>query len=857
MKCELVFYIGPEKKEVKLQIDNQNDDHKINAEDIIKAINNDTNNNLYNAIYEASQAGLYKPVKYKDIIGSGDSKAILRPNATTAFLFQEFGIQFDDEYKDVDILLINNLTIGKQNIRDRVITQDGREIFVISGKRDKDGVPRDIVKLRSFLKVRYLINNDFDSKIDQNSDLYKKLDVLKTESRSQSIKEMLLDYIYDRRKYDKYIITYGEKSYNGSTILKEALNKIDISQYKTRYDSNLINAIINTATFNGDGNVLKYYVNFSTFYNLLKTYKSDLIKNKDLDLTSAKKMKELFSKKFSELTEEQKTAIKTIFNLQDDEVQALNTSEQPLYDFIFKKITEEDPTFEWTYNSVSKNSIVLTYNIETIGEQFNIQYSTIYEKGIIDNYKGYNIYQFQKDNKAFYFAARGYVDENFIGATFTGTDAIAKLKNYIDNRIQYQVLRKESFLDLKRMQGRRMLANANQYFPEGAIVQSLEIPNVNIDYSVSLLQREQQLLDGTLIDFYEYIDSNYKDKANKIKEIIDTPEKAVIFLYYKQNEFNKLDATATQEDRNKTIDTILDNIKNASSNETPTDGGKSPLYANMKYYYVSRRTALTDKNGETTGQYNYLLLPTNIATIDAYAKGEHQNIVIRSHFNAITRILHKKFGIQSKLITDDDFGKGELEDMKAEQGIKAFVLNDTVYINISQASVDDALHEYLHIIFAYMKGNQKLAPRYVQLMQTFAGQKYGGKTYLQIAQEMKKDIYEDYSDMEMIEELFCRKFSKYIINGKFDGGKNEFYNLFSSTLDQGIASLFNINTEKYDMQSIYKCGVYNIFQTFDKDINYLVKESNKNTFKNTKQTRQKVQWIRNQIKDKKIKEECS
>lgn len=869
--------------------------------DIFNAIKNDNKgeHKLYNAIYERASKSQHQEMSWTEInnrISSNEKYgSVLQPNVTMDYLNSQFGLNLDSEiFKDNNdntarVLLYTNLRVGKQKISGRMIDQNGKELFIISGMLNEDGIAEDARRLESFLKLRHTINSKFDQ-IDSDSETYEKLKLILKKISSQSdrkdrpvisddsneqdiknnVKKMLLDYIYYRSSYYGIKIKYKDKDYTATEVLSDVLTKISIiSHKKSNFSSGTLNAIIDGEIWNHDKDKTRYYISYPLLHNIIKTHHPQWLKGFDMD--SDKKFIKFFGRTYALLTDDEKKQFLKNFELNEQsdeitEVMSNDNKDKPLWWFLFERINDEDFQFRQKFNGAKKKSIELIEEFTPIETEFGIEFGnteTAFEH--VEYYRGYNIYCFNKDNKKHYFAIRG-AQEGYSGNVY---DSIDKVKKQVNDKIQHQNLWDNSFVEFHFPQGETYIVkNCKQYFPKGSIIQILGVENLGSKLKLSQEERNF-LMNNNFSEVYQYIYNNFNSNIDNITQVVDTPEKVMLFFHLRNKYLD--DHKDEQDVKQAAINNALETIKKAANPEITEENAANESTANegvvdenavdknnsvmqqSKFFYID------DIIKHQQGSYNYRAISTTFTNVENYQKtGFHnRNEVNKQVFRNLSTVLKKQFGIEIKFTSNEKL----VTDLGHEPtgNVKAFIKGEDVYVNLDEASIDDALHEYVHLVLAYMKKTPQLQNRYVQLMEIFGGMKYySNLTYLMKAETLQ-DFYTDASIMDLLEEQFCRSFSNWVMNGVNSQGNN-FDNLFITGISDVTQHLFSI-TGNYELQSFYgKKTIYSFYHQFVSDLSQLSLElKNKKkmkAFKNTSETRKKVSYISKKIKEGKIKEEC-
>ena len=150
---------------------------------------------------------------------------------------------------------------------------------------------------------------------------------------------------------------------------------------------------------------------------------------------------------------------------------------------------------------------------------------------------------------------------------------------------------------------------------------------------------------------------------------------------------------------------------------------------------------------------------------------------------------------------------------------------------------------------AYLKNNPNYKNRYRELINTIWNL---GKKDLKREEIENSEFYKNYSIEDKMEEYFVEKFGNWIKNN----AKKDFKNIFSeSDIIKEGSSLFSSTTP---ISELYGSTIEQVFTKLNSDVAQFFKENQSlmsSEYKNLfKASRQKSEWIRQQIKDGKLRE---
>lgn len=203
MSCVAIFKVGD--KKVSLDLETGPDSYLTDQEIIeILTKNPEKRQELCNLVQnKLYRQNIIEPVKVSDLIGLSG----LRGNTDVESLSNEFPKVNFPQGVSANILLVNNLNIGKRNIKGRIINSNGEEVFIVQYSDDL----KDLHRLAGFLQVRkQILDQSFI--FDENSIYYKNLQEClkqrnKREQKVKDIYDMLLDFNQNKKKYQSLYFT--------------------------------------------------------------------------------------------------------------------------------------------------------------------------------------------------------------------------------------------------------------------------------------------------------------------------------------------------------------------------------------------------------------------------------------------------------------------------------------------------------------------------------------------------------------------------------------------------------------------------------------------------------------------------
>lgn len=805
MNCKVTFTVNGEEISLDLETDL---DSPLTDQDIIKVLTDNPEQRqalcdmIHNKLYTQSTIS---PVTITELT----SKEGLLGNCGVGYLTEQFpNISFPDGV-DANILLVNNLQIGKQNIYGRVINSNGREVFIVKGTSE------DVSKLADFLRVRQQLQEQ-SFNFSEDSFYYKNLQKILTERNKKKDKvadifELMLDFIYNKADYQSMYVTneQGEKE-SAYNILSKINNTIMQYSGRVEYSDNFVNTV-NQQVRHLDNN--KKFLSLDSLYGAVKAYYSDILDT--LEITSKSKFHEFFSKPSSE-TEEK---LKEVFE---------NVVEGQGYATLLSTLFSAEPEFSMYFSSSSNKGVTLKSEPRSIQAKYGIEYETIQSFDIVNpDYKGYKIYAFFDNGERKFIPSRGYLTEDTVAKTYSSEEEV---RSYIDSAVEKHDIKKHSFLDFKFrgstvVDGRTIYEDelssftlySQQALTQGSIIESLDIPLVK---STRIFNGEDILFTEdrqNYSSFKRIVEGwNISDglKAN-ILSSINNAEKIAAFIYKVNELLNE------KRDNEQTIGEVVSMIEQAPK----------------RAYYIESKTWVPGRK-----QFIYRVIPTNPIQIEEYKKSKRVPII--SLMSAINKGL-SKFGVSVNMQTSEEI-KTNFPDVDANTS-RAFIRDGQIYVNTTIAQSSDLLHEYTHLILGILKSDPNLRRNYEQLLDIVSRTNDG--------KEMIKKLrsrYDTASEMDLMEEAFAKLFSNHIM-GKMNPQLDQIFQGQERFLRDATKIVFN--NEIADLKSFYGKTLETVFTRFSSDVSALLSQQGLD-FGSTKTSRLYSNWISKQIRDGEINEQC-
>lgn len=658
---------------------------------------------------------------------------------------------------DPDILLVDRFTNKGITRLDTIYGTDanGNLVYVV-----EDSI-RGVNKLLRHLKVRDLIINNFED----NSELKLLMPLLAKNGKDfDSQKELLLDYITHKSEYVDLLVDKG---------LYGLLNEI-VKNLENKNRNGFINPLDREfeAKLTSIKNTKDYYITIDAFLKIVEKFEPELLED--------------------------------IQNSKDPEVLSN----------IFEKFYDNFLEFSGKLIEIRDSTLVIRKNFNSLGSADDLTYDTI-NKYITEEeiYRGIHIYKYFNGQETRYLYSQDMITPSSNATKYL---SIEDVRNRIDER--YSQTSSNPYTFSKNFElGFRIIPSYErvnevpvniQHIP-GSIVQVLDI---SLDQNTILDNEEASLFIGnkTLEDFYKIFKKQLtNEQFNKLQSIVDSIEKAGIFVYLVNEKLGNKQSTRNFE--SSEFDTILGRIFNAK----------------YKKYYIQN-----SKNG-----YAKVIPIKDTVTID---KTYQRPSPIIDLMIEVIDTFNKKFNVGATLLTQDQINE-QFPDIPA--GVKAFIRDGNIYINGSIATSEDVIHEYTHLFLGVLKAQN--FDNYLKLLDSIIN---SGYTYVTNTKERLKLIYPNLADSDLNEEVFAKLF------GEFLAGKssNDMFEDLKSTLDSKVKTIFNLASDE-DFNLLYKGKVKAIFQRFSKDIG---RARNGLDFNRGAIYRQASKWIADQIENGNIIEKC-
>ena len=468
-----------------------------------------------------------------------------------------------------------------------------------------------------------------------------------------------------------------------------------------------------------------------------------------------------------------------------------------LYEKYFSKDNPDPSAIQIKVNSVLRQLFWNTdgqENLSTKGIQieaiyngniyFNIQPSTFETKyGYTiaskeayphqeQEYKGYNIYSAVINGTTKFMVARGVFTDQNVGKTY---DSLQQARDFIDKSFKEDILKKGLLLDLYMPNEHGVqfsLSTHNSTILPGQVIRAInvqinskaftkEIQNYNAEQGLKFIQKHNDTVDTTQLDSLEKILLT----AAKVQEGIDK---------------------GIQEN----LTEFVDNLNN------------------YNYYYVN--------NVDQSQGLQYTIQLQQIPNVRSTTSSPIGWVSMPQRLTYFANKIESRFGIPTQVLNkqaiSEKYGaKFPNKDISKE---KAFIIDNTIVINLESATKQDVAHEYMHVFMGIVKSQPDLQEDYFDLLQDLVENTEQGQQQLQEYQNVSEysdlariDLYEEVAANIMGEYLtslnpntypkIFRDFRKFIQNNTFNQDLKE--NILDFT-DFAVNSSYKINTNSTERQ---------------------------------------------------------
>lgn len=387
-------------------------------------------------------------------------------------------------------------------------------------------------------------------------------------------------------------------------------------------------------------------------------------------------------------------------------------------------------------------------------------------------YKGYNIYSAVINGTTKFMVARGVFTDQNVGKTY---DSLQQARDFVDKSFKEDILKKGLLLDLyiPNEHGVQFnLSTHNSTILPGQVIRAInvqinskaftkEIQNYNAEQGLKFIQKHNDTVDTTQLDSLEKILLT----AAKVQEDIDK---------------------GMQED----LTEFIDNLNN------------------YNYYYVN--------NVDQSQGLQYSIQLQQIPNVRSATSSPIGWVSMPQRLTYFANKIESRFGIPTQVLNkqtiSEKYGaKFPNKDISKE---KAFIIDNTIIINLELATKQDVAHEYMHVFMGIVKSQPDLQEDYFDLLQELVENTEQGQQQLQQYQNVSEysdlariDLYEEVAANIMGEYLtslnpntyskIFRDFRKFIQNNTFNQDLKE--NILDFT-DFAVNSSYKISTNSTERQ---------------------------------------------------------
>lgn len=698
----------------------------------------------------------------------------------------------------------------------RTVDAAGNEIFIINNVYDAEKLFKHLTVRRNLTK--FIQGNTLDDSLKKFEESLS----LIAKHHGVSIQKLIEDFLVNKNAYRTF--RQGSKVYSPKRIINEVLTIITGELYNSGDKSDLqleLESIKEDKSTNNEWIFDKknLYLTLTTFFeDFSKQYSYEQFKELDTEALNTL-LKGLFANDVKLLKATVKSEVrgkkvvkdnsdkKTIRRVPKPWIQKMYkesflpknpdlAKKYPKFEdaaklmgYEFKKIAEEafpkytddsGNSYDIVIEMDEAHNVTITYekevaptvrekssyvtislnNWSTIGEVYDFSYADQPLFTFTENYKGFYIYEFHKNGTTHYAISRSIISPKAYMRTFSSLDYA---KAAIDNN--EDTLLESGLYSIKQHTGRPRTSKIEMKgLRVGQIVTTLDLKLPSYAYS-DFSNSVKELLTGSVQKFQE--------KLGFIEgiETLDTPEKAVAFIYLAHKTMKSSDDFfEVLNEKTDVVKSIIETI-----NSAPT---VSYLVEKENYY---------KKGGN---EYQLKLLQNNGTNISTEGKFEDITVqdFIDQNLNEVITYFNNQFGINIHSIT-----RSELELLSKEHSlglenkldtVKAFVLNGEIYINTSNANAEDLFHELSHILLGVVKAANPEA--YEEIIKSY--QKKGGYKY---QYNIHRKTYTHYAEQDVVEETIADMIASDMFKAKqlgesnFEG--NEFLKLFENILTKSEA----------------------------------------------------------------------
>lgn len=483
---------------------------------------------------------------------------------------------------------------------------------------------------------------------------------------------------------------------------------------------------------------------------------------------------------------------------------------------IFEQFYENLSEFSGRLIRVADKELVIrrTFNSLEVVEDFT--YDTITKQtATVEVYRGIHIYSYKDGEKTWYLYSQDGLSPTSSSSKYSSMEDVkARIdQKYANSGFTFKKNFELGFRVIPSYEQVNSIFITKNHMPR-SIVQVLDI---ELNKDIELNEKEESLIigDRPLSDFYDLFRRQLtEEQFNRLTKEIDSIEKAGIFVYLVNESLGTTNRDF--ENNEEAFNDILDRISKAA----------------YKRYYIQSTTF-----NKKTNQGYAQVIPLSSSPVEVSEKYKRDTPIIGLMMEVV-ETFKEKFGVDAELLTREEMND-RFKDLPAHT--KAFIRDGKIYINGTDATSADIIHEYTHLLLGVLKAQD--FDTYARLMKLVVSK--SGIKFI----EKLRNIYPNLADSDFNEEVFAISFGEFLAGKR---PKDIFLQETKEAVDSKVKSIFNLASEE-DFNSLYKGRLKNIFQTFSKDIGKL---GNGLDFSQGTIYRQAANWISDQIKEGSLKEEC-
>lgn len=811
-KCKITFNIGSEK--VVVEVDStqfpQNLEELKNVLKSDKEVWKEVKTKVRDALIKRKKA----PTQNLEDLEK-QSKAI--PTTTVESLRSKYPkAQFPDGVNSIPVLFVNKYNTLKDGQKWGKFQNGDNEIFII----DKGHINH----LANYLTIRSILDNNGETQNKEVlSNLEACLNLVKDKFKVKDVKELLLSFLNNKNKYRDSKLRIGKQFV--IDILEDSCSELldTMGFFRQSHPDPIINTIAHKLDIKKE----KSFLDKGDLHAILQA-------NQLINFSSNKKFNEFFDKPVKDIKEQLKSEeidatdytleyLKSLFEDANDDENA--------WQILAEDLLARDRTLVKSFLESSGNNLVFSKNVTL--KTYGIGMPELKSIAEPQYYKGFYITtKYDSTDTVKYYVTKQYPLED-VSATEFNTEQAAK--QYISK--MKRTVSKNSFLPLhfsdtflKDDPYRKIVKNIG-YVNERDIITVL-------DYDIKAPNGSSEIEDGfiygqsTVQDFSDYIyglkDGEGRifflsDNRKFIEENIDSPEKMALFVTEIKNRRNSTtNKQLTEAHKKELLETVIPNI----------------VKAKRKYYFVN----------SVKGSQAELVPFDDVTEVEQYQK-EDRSIPTTKLWRAISKSFSSVIPVPINVLTAEQMNS----QFRQYSDAKAFIKGGNIYINLANASPEDLMHEYAHVLLAYLKNNDQYREGYKKLIE--AVWKYGNTNRRNAI--INSDAYKNSSMEDKMEEFFVSEFGRWVEN---DSNLDLDKIFRGNPVLEDNKKLFDSRNQTKSIKELFSKSVKDIFSNFNDNVSILLKENpslmDEQFQKSFTLSRRQSDWIRRRISNEELIEDC-